>query len=161
MSNPLHVKSPDELVPLTEVLKISGLDFIQGVLQGKYPAPPIAQTLNFVMHAAEKGRVAFRGAPRFDSSNPMGGIHGGWYGTLLDSAMSCAVQTMLPVGSVYTTLEYKINITRAITLGMEIEAVGTVQHSGRTTGVAAGIIRGVDDGKTYATGLATCLILRP
>ncbi|MDG1530291.1 MAG: PaaI family thioesterase [Paracoccaceae bacterium] len=161
MSEPIFVDSPSELISLNEMLKISGLEFVQGILEGKYSAPPISKTLNFWLHSAEKGRVVFRGAPQYSSLNPMGGVHGGWYGTLLDSTMSCAVQTMQPAGSGYTTLEFKTNITRAIPVGMEIEAIGTIQHSGRSTGVAEGIIRGVEDGKTYATGLATCLVLKP
>jgi uncharacterized protein (TIGR00369 family) len=91
----------------------------------------------------------------------MGTVHGGWYGTLLDSAMACAVMTAVPKGSTYTTLEYKVNVTRALPPGTEIEAVGTVSHAGRSTGVAEGAIRGVLDGKLYATGSTTCLILTP
>ena len=88
-------------------------------------------------------------------------VHGGWYGTLLDSCMACAVMTKLPRGATYTTLEYKINITRAIPAGMEIVATGLVQHAGRSTGVANGEIRGAQDGKLYATGSTTCMIFAP
>ena len=90
----------------------------------------------------------------------MGGVHGGWYGTLLDSCMSCAVMTMVPKGSVYTTLEYKVNLTRAIPLGTEIHATGLCDHAGRTTAVARGEIRDAN-GRLYATGTATCLIMQP
>jgi uncharacterized protein (TIGR00369 family) len=102
----------------------------------------------------------FRGAPEFKTTNPMGTVHGGWYGTLLDSAMACAVMTKVPRGSVYTTLEYKINILRSIPLGMTIDCTGIVDHAGRSTGVATGEIRGVDDGKLYATGSTTCIIMK-
>ena len=105
--------------------------------------------------------VRFRGTPDFAHSNPMGTVHGGWYGTLLDSCMACAVMTKVPRGSLYTTLEYKVNITRAIPLGMEILATGSVDHAGKTTGVAHGEIRGAEDGKLYATGSTTCLIMTP
>ena len=108
----------------------------------------------------QRGTVTFRGTPEFKVCNPMGTVHGGWYGTLLDSAMACAVMTKVPRGSVYTTLEYKINITRAIPPGMLIECVGTVEHSGRSTGVANGTLRGVEDGKLYATGSTTCIIMK-
>ena len=86
-------------------------------------------------------------------------LHGGWYGTLLDSAMACAVMTRVPKGSVYTTLEYKINILHSIPLGTEIACVGTCQHAGRSTGIAVGEIRGVEDGRLYATGSTTCIIM--
>ncbi|MFO7771785.1 MAG: PaaI family thioesterase, partial [Roseovarius gahaiensis] len=79
---------------------------------------------------------------------------------ILDSCMGCAVMTKVPRGSVYTTLEYKVNITRAIPLGLRVRATGVVDHAGRSTGVASGEIRGIDDGKLYATGSTTCLIMK-
>jgi uncharacterized protein (TIGR00369 family) len=74
--------------------------------------------------------------------------------------MACAVMTKVPKGSFYTTLEYKINITRTIPLGTEILAIGSVDHAGRSTGVAHGEIRGVKDDKLYATGSTTCIIMQ-
>jgi len=79
---------------------------------------------------------------------------------LLDSCMACAVMTKVPQGSIYTTLEYKVNLTRNIPLGTEIIAIGQTDHAGRTTGVAHGEIRGAQDGKLYATGSTTCLIMK-
>lgn len=152
--------SPADLLDMDELLSMSGLAFMTGMLEGTLPGPPIAQTMGYRLHAVEDGRVTFRGAPKFNVTNPMGTVHGGWYGTLLDSAMACAVMTRVPAGSVYTTLEYKINITRAIPLGMEIDCTGTVDHAGRSTGVATGEIRGVEDGRLYATGSTTCIIMK-
>ena len=73
--------------------------------------------------------------------------------------MACAVMTKVPKGSVYTTLEYKINILRSIPLGTEVRAIGQTQHVGRSTGVAIGEIRGVADDRLYATGSTTCIIM--
>lgn len=151
--------SPSELLPLSHVLSISGFAFMQGVLSGKYPQPPIGGVLNYAVTEVSDGRVVFRGIPEFQHTNPMGTVHGGWYGTLLDSCMACAVMTKVPQGSVYTTLEYKVNIIRAIPLGTQIIAEGLTDHAGRSTGVAHGEIRGADDGKLYATGSTTCLIM--
>ena len=151
--------TPDDLVPRDQLLSMSGLEFMQGILEGRLPQPPISGVLDYHLHLVEKGRVVFRGAPDFQPPNPLGTVHGGWYGTLLDSAMACAVMTEVPKGHWYTTLEYKVNITRAIPLGMLIEADGIVQHAGRKTGVAQGTIRGVEDGRVYATGSTTCIIL--
>ncbi len=109
---------------------------------------------------AERTDLDLSGAPEFNVCNPMGTVHGGWYGTLLDSAMACAVMTKVPRGSVYTTLEYKVNILRAIPLGMQIDCIGTIDHVGRSTGVAHGEIRGVEDGKLYATGSTTCIVMK-
>ncbi len=148
-----------ELLKTEDILEMSGLDFMRGILEGRLPAPPISKALGYKLHEVEDGRVVFRGTPEFETTNPMGTVHGGWYGTLLDSAMACAIMTRVPKGSIYTTLEYKINITRAIPLGMTIDCIGEVDHSGRSTGVAHGEIRGVDDGKLYATGSTTCIIM--
>ncbi|THH37360.1 PaaI family thioesterase [Aliishimia ponticola] len=153
--------SPADLPTPQETLGMSGLEFMQAVLAGEIPGPPIGQTLGYELLSVEEGRAVFRGAPSFEKTNPMGTVHGGWYGTLLDSAMACAVMTRVPKGSVYTTLEYKVNILRPIPLGMMIDCVGTTDHVGRSTGVAHGEIRGVEDGKLYATGSTTCIVMTP
>lgn len=153
-------QSPDDLLALPEVLKISGLEFMQRILDGTNPGPPIGEIMGYTLHAVEDGRVVFRGAPQFNVTNPLGTVHGGWYGTLLDSAMACAVMTKVPQGSVYTTLEFKINILRAIPLGTQIDCVGVIDHVGRSTGVAHGEIRGVEDNKLYATGSTTCIVMK-
>lgn len=152
-------QSPDDLMSQAEALTMTGLEFMQAIIDGKQPGPPIAATMGYTLHKIEEGRAVFRGAPEFNVTNPMGTVHGGWYGTLLDSAMACAVMTKVPRGSTYTTLEYKINIIRSIPLGMMIDCIGVVDHSGRSTGIAHGEIRGVEDGKLYATGTTTCIIL--
>lgn len=143
-----------------DILNISGLEFMQGMLSGEIAQPPIGVPMNYALDRVEAGRVVFRGTPEFRHCNPMGGLHGGWYGTLLDSCMACAVMTCVPKGSLYTTLEYKINITRALPPGTEILAIGTLEHGGRSTGVARGEIRGAADGRLYATGSTTCLIMK-
>lgn len=141
------------------LLSMSGLAFMEQMLAGQLPRPPIAEGMNYTLTSVAEGRVVFTGTPRPGHCNPMGGVHGGWYGTLLDSCMGCAVMTKVPKGRFYTTLEYKINITRALAPGTEITAEGLVDHAGRTTAVAHGEIRGVADGKLYATGTTTCLIM--
>ncbi|MEM9437478.1 MAG: PaaI family thioesterase [Pseudomonadota bacterium] len=153
-------KTPEELPTREALLAVSGLEFMEQMLRGEISRPPISGLLNYRAHKVEAGMVEFRGAPEFSHTNPMGGVHGGWYGTLLDSCMACAVMTTVPRGSFYTTLEYKVNITRALPVGMEIAAIGTVSHAGRSTGVSTGEIRGLEDGKLYASGSTTCLIMK-
>ncbi|MBR9652241.1 PaaI family thioesterase [Thalassovita aquimarina] len=152
--------SPDDLPSQDELLGISGLEAMQRMQRGESSGPPISRLLNYTLSEVEDGRVVFRGSPTFDATNPMGTVHGGWYGTVLDSCMACAVMTKVPRGSVYTTLEYKINILRPIPLGTEVEAIGVAQHVGRSTGIANGEIRGVEDGRLYATGSTTCIIMK-
>jgi uncharacterized protein (TIGR00369 family) len=150
----------DDLASLDDLLQRSGLAFMQDMVAGRLPGPPIGATLGFRPVLAEDGRVVFEGTPEFNTLNPMRGVHGGWYGAILDSCMACAAMTKVPQGSVYTTLEYKVNITRPLPLGTEIECTGLVDHAGRSTGVAHGEIRGLADGKLYATGTTTCIIMK-
>ncbi|WP_298497395.1 PaaI family thioesterase [uncultured Maritimibacter sp.] len=154
-----HATRPEDLPTFAEARAVSGLEFMQKMLAGDFAGPPISALMNYECVEVAPGRVVFRGSPKFEFCNPIGTVHGGWYGTLLDSCMACAVMTTVPKGSSYTTLEYKINIVRAIPLGTEVEAIGTIQHGGRSTGVANGEIRGVADGRLYATGSTTCIVM--
>ncbi len=152
--------SPEQLPDRATILSLSGLEFMQAMQRGEISRPPISALMNYTLDTVAPGQVTFRGTPEFNHTNPMGGVHGGWYGTLLDSCMACAVMTTVPKGSVYTTLEYKVNLTRRIPPGTEILAIGRIDHAGRTTGVSHGEIRGARDGKLYATGSTTCLIMK-
>lgn len=152
--------SPDQMPDLEMTLSMSGLEFMHAMQDGAISRPPISALMNYTLAHVEAGKVVFRGKPAFEHTNPAGGVHGGWYGTLLDSCMSCAVMTMTPKGSVYTTLEYKVNLTGAIPVGSTILATGTIDHAGRTTGVAHGEIRDAETGTLYATGSTTCLVMK-
>ena len=154
-------KEVKDVLSMGEILEISGLDMMEGILKGIYPAAPIANILNYKVHAVDKGRVVFRGTPNLESRNPMGTLHGGWYGTILDSAMACAVMTTLPAGKIQTTLEFKVNIIRSIPIGVTVDAVGTVEHSGKSTGVAVGSLVDIKTGKLYASSSTTCIVMTP
>ena len=90
--NGLSPKETQDVLSMEEILEIPGLEMMQGILKGIYPAAPIAKILNYKVQAVKKGKVVFRGKPNLASRNPMGTLHGGWYGTILDSAMACAVR---------------------------------------------------------------------
>ncbi len=149
----------DDLPSTDDLLDRTGLEFMQDVLTGRLAYAPIGRTMGFRPVAVEKGKVVFEGKPEFPVANPWRSVHGGWYGTVLDSCMGCAVMTMLEKGKFYTTLEYKVNITRALPLGMTVTATGLVQHAGRRSAVAQGEIRGAEDGRLYATGTTTCIVM--
>ena len=153
-------KTPFTPPDIDRMLSMSGLDYLHAMLREPELCPPITATMNYRIETVSPGKVTCVGRPAFEHTNPMGGVHGGWYGTLLDTCMACAVMTAVPKGAIYTTLEYKVNLTRAIPIGTEIIATGYLDHAGRSTGVAHGEIRGVDDGKLYATGSTTCLIMQ-
>ena len=142
-----------------QVLGLSGLEIFRAMMRGELPAPPICQTLGFLMVEAEPGHVVFQGRPDFAYYNPLGSVHGGWYATLLDSAVACAVHSTLPAGRSYTTLELKVNMIKALSVKVPlVRAAGRVVHVGRQTAVAEGRIIGAD-GTLYAHATTTCLIL--
>jgi uncharacterized protein (TIGR00369 family) len=152
-------KTPEDLLPLDRVREMSGIEFLRAVAEGRLAGPPIAGVLNFRLKEIAEGRVVFSGRPEFAAMNPIGTVHGGWYGTILDSCMACAVQSLLPRGVLYTTLEYKVNILRPVPPGTEVHAIGEAQHVGRSTGVARGEVRGAENGRLYATGSTTCIVI--
>ena len=146
------------VAPLETLKSMSGLEFLQALIDRRLPAPPITRTLGFLLTEVAEGRALFRGQPTFEHYNPIGSVHGGWAATLLDSCMGCAVQSTLPQGSGYTTLEFKINLVRGMTDKTgQVEAEGTIVQSGRRVGVAEGRITD-GEGRLLAFGTTTCLI---
>lgn len=136
----------------------SGLELLQAMLRGELPYPPIARTLDFQLLEVGEGRAVFQGAPGPGHLNPMGGIHGGWYATLLDSALGCAVHTMMPPGRGYTTAELGVNLVKAIgTKVQRVRAEGRVLHCGRQLATAEARLVG-PDGTLYAHATTTCLV---
>ncbi len=140
-----------------QVGHLSGLEVFNAILTGKLPYASVGKLLDYSLVSVELGQVVFQGSPSNEFLNPMGTVHGGWYGTLLDSAMGCAVHTMLPAGRGFTTAEYSINMVRGVKLGGVYRTIGKVLHSGRKMATAEGRI--VDaDGKLYAHGTTTCFV---
>ena len=136
----------------------SGLELMQAMLRGELPYAPIARTLDFQLLEVGEGRAVFQGAPGPGHLNPMGGIHGGWYATLLDSALGCAVHTMMPPGRGYTTAELGVNLVKAIgTKVQRVRAEGRVLHCGRQLATAEARLVG-PDGTLYAHATTTCLV---
>lgn len=136
----------------------TGLQIMQAMLAGALPYPHIAETLDFSLVEVSPGQAIFQGVPQLKHYNPLGTVHGGWYATLLDSAVGCAVHTLLPAGQGYTTAELSVNIVRAASHSSgPLRAVGTVLHCGRQLATAEGRIVG-PDGKLYAHATTTCLV---
>jgi uncharacterized protein (TIGR00369 family) len=114
--------------------------------------------MDFSLIEVSPGRAVFQGLPQTRHLNPMGTVHGGWYATLLDSALGCAVHTTMPPGRGYTTAELSVNLVRGAVPGREpLRAIGQVIHSGRQLATAEGRI--VDAaGRVYAHATTTCLV---
>jgi len=140
--------------------ELSGMDYVRSIFAGELPPPPIATLLGFRGVEAEPGRAVFEILPGDEHYNPIGSVHGGVALTLLDSAMGCAVHTLLEAGVGYATLEVKANFVRPITseTGL-VRCEGTVLHAGSRVATAEG--RVVDAaGTLLAHGTTTCLIMR-
>jgi len=152
-----HSRAPG-VVPLDTLRDLSGLELMTGLIEGRYPPPPIAVLMNFSVVEVEEGRAVFAAKPSVDHYNPLGGVHGGYISTLLDSCMGCAIHTRLKAGKGYTTLELKVNFIRGVTADTgEVRAEGNVIHVGGQTATAEG--RLIDSrGRLLAHGTTTCLI---
>src|SRR5437660_12579470 len=113
---------------------ISGIEYLKALQSGELPPPPIAVLMDMWITEVSEGRVVFAAEPAEYHYNPLGTVHGGVMATLLDSALGCAVQSMLPAGTSYTTLELKVNYLRPITA-----KTGTVYAEGKLIHVRARI----------------------
>ncbi|MDD5334148.1 MAG: PaaI family thioesterase [Rhodoferax sp.] len=146
------VARPDQVAGKT------GLELMQAMLRGELPFPPIAQTLDFTIVEIGHGHAVFQGTPGAAHLNPMGTVHGGWFATLLDSALGCSVHTRMAAGQAYTTAELSVNIVRALTPKVtRVRAEGKVIHCGRQLATAEGRLIG-PDGTLYAHATTTCLV---
>ncbi len=136
----------------------SGLEQMQAMLRGELPFAAIAHTLDFLVVAIGDGTATFQGTPGPKHLNPMGSVHGGWFATILDSALGCAVHTKMLPGRGYTTAELSVNIVRALTPKVQrVRAIGRVIHCGRQLATADAQLVG-PDGTLYAHATTTCLV---
>lgn len=141
-----------------QMAHLDGLQFMQAMLRGELPHAAIATTLDFMLIEVDRGRAVFQGTPGAAHLNPLGTVHGGWFATLLDSALGCAVHTLMPVGRAYTTAELSVRLVRAITPKVpRVRAIGEVVHAGRQMATAEARLVGAD-GTLYAHGSTTCLV---
>jgi uncharacterized protein (TIGR00369 family) len=142
-----------------EILKShDGLAFLQGIIAGTQPNPPISELLGFHLTQIEQGRAVFEGLTEYRHYNPIGTVHGGFAATLLDSALGCAIFSTLLRGDAWTTLELKVNFVRPMTkdTGL-VRAEGRIIHRGRTLATSEGDLKD-RAGKLYAHALTTCMI---
>jgi uncharacterized protein (TIGR00369 family) len=146
------------VTPTNIMASMPGIDFVRAIFAGKLPTPPIMQTIEPFDYAAEPGVITFQSVPGFQHYNPIGSVHGSYAAALLDSAMGLAVHSMLPAGSGYTTLEFKISFIRGMT-----KDTGPVRSEGRTLSVgrrAATAEGRITDskGRLLAHATTTCLV---
>jgi uncharacterized protein (TIGR00369 family) len=146
------------VTPTQVMASMTGLDFVRAFFAGKLPAPPIMQTIEPYDQTAEPGHVVFYSVPGFRHYNPIGSVHGGYAATLLDSVMGLAVHTMLPAGSGYTTLEFKISFIKGMTQDTGVvRSEGRVLNVGRRAATAEARITDAK-GRLLAHATTTCLV---
>ena len=136
----------------------TGREILEAMMSGELPYPPMNETMNMALLEVDDGRAVFQGIPLPQHYNPLGTVHGGWFATLLDSALGCAVQATLPAGRSYTTAELSVNIVRPASHKTgPLRAVGRVIHGGRQTATAEARIED-EKGKLYAHATTTCFV---
>ncbi|WP_018606528.1 PaaI family thioesterase [Uliginosibacterium gangwonense] len=136
----------------------SGREILEAMMSGELPYPPMNETMNMALLEVGDGHAVFQGIPLLPHYNPLGTVHGGWFATLLDSALGCAVQTTLPAGRSYTTAELSINIVRpALHTTGPLRAIARVLHRGGQMATAEARVED-EKGRLYAHATATCFV---
>jgi uncharacterized protein (TIGR00369 family) len=147
------------VVPREVAAGVSGIEFLSAIKDGAYPVPPFAATADIWIAEVEKGRVVFEARPSARFYNPLGTVHGGWISGLLDSAMGCAVHSMLPRGQLYTTVDMTVSFVRPVfekTGKLRCEA--KIVHAGSRIATAEGRLWDAS-GTLVAHGTETCVVM--
>lgn len=152
------IRWEDPLATAARGREMSGLELLEAIRAGRLPPPPIAVLLGFSIVELGEGQVTFAVTPAEYHYNPIGVVHGGVAATLLDTAMGCAVQSKLPRGRAYTTLDVQVRYLRPLTLETgRVLGMGLVVHAGGRIATAEGRITD-EAGRLYATGTTSCLL---
>jgi uncharacterized protein (TIGR00369 family) len=139
---------------------LNGYDRLVAMQRGELSPPPAVALLGLHLDEVTPGRTVFSMLADEIHENPMGTMHGGIVATLVDTAMGCALSSLLPSDAGFTTLELKTNFVRAITQATgRVYAEGTVVHSGGRVAMTEAKVRD-DSGALYAHATSTCLIMR-
>jgi uncharacterized protein (TIGR00369 family) len=143
----------------TEVFGKTGREILQAIIDGDLPQPPISETMSFWITEIGSGFAVFEGEPGPHLLNPMGGVHGGWALTLIDSACGCAGYSLLAAGTSFATVETKANFSRPIT--KDTGRVRTESHVlAQGTRIISAEARVLSrDGKVLAHGTSTIMVL--
>lgn len=139
-------------------LEMTGLEIMQAFAKGVFPTPGIARTVPMAPVAVEEGRVVFEATANEGHTNPLGGVHGGFAATVLDSVTGCATHTVLPAGKRYGTIELNVKMCKAIPFHKTLRAEGRVINATSRLVISEGDIRD-ENGVFYAFATATCMIL--
>ncbi|MFD5144038.1 PaaI family thioesterase [Streptomyces sp. NPDC058401] len=148
----------DPEIPARAARGMAGLDFLREVQAGRVARPPIGRTLDFELDEVEHGRAVFSLLPGEEHYNPIGSVHGGVFATLLDSAAGCAVQSTLPQGMAYTSLDLTVKFLRPISVDTgRVRAIGTVLNAGRRIALAQAELVDAQD-RLLAHATSSCML---
>lgn len=139
--------------------EMTGLQLLQAMCDGRIPAPSMSETIPMQPYEVSEGTICFKVKANNHHLNPLGGVHGGFAATVLDSVTGCAVHSMLEAGAGYGTIDLNIKMCRPIPQNQQLLAIGKVINISKNLGISEGRI--VDEnGKLYAHATATCMIIR-
>jgi uncharacterized protein (TIGR00369 family) len=140
---------------------LRGIEYFRKMMAGELPPPAMLELLGIRLVEVDEGRVVFSATADERFYNGTGVAHGGFAATLLDTALGCAINSTMPVGKRFTTLELKVNLTRPLTKEVgPLRCEAKVVHVGGRTATSEGRI--VDaTGKLYAHGTTTCIVVEP
>lgn len=139
---------------------LTGLQQMQAILNGDIPAPSISEVIPMKPIEVNEGNVTFEAFANESHLNPMGGVHGGFAATVLDTVTACAVHSALPAGVSYSTIDLNIKMVRPVPKNTRLVAKGNLMNLSKSLGISQGTLT-TEDGKLLATATATCLIIRP
>jgi uncharacterized protein (TIGR00369 family) len=158
---PLRIRTvtwDDPVVASRAGSSLSGIEHLRAMAEGRISPPPIMLLLGFNIDEVSEGRVCFTVEPGEHHYNPIGVAHGGLAATLLDSAMGCAVHSLLPKGRGYSTLELKVNFVKALKRDSgRVRAIGNIVHMGSRIATADGRLIGAD-GQLFAHATSTLML---
>lgn len=150
----------DQAERVTAAQALTGLEYVAALADGRVSPPPMNDVIPFDLLAPTQGEVTLRAIPEARFHNPMGIVHGGWLMTLLDSVMGLAGLTTLAAGEICPTHETSVKFFRPVTVGSgPVLVTGRVLSRGGTLIALEGRAEGAD-GKLYAHGTSTCVVVR-
>lgn len=141
-------------------MEMTGLEFLQAMIEGHIPPASISKTIPMQPTEISEGSVTFKAQADHNHLHPLGGVHGGFAATVLDSVTGCAVHTMLPAGVGYGTIDLNVKMCRPLPQNQVLIATGKVINLSKNLGISEGKITD-EEGKLYAYATATCMIIRP
>lgn len=142
-----------------DIKNLSSLQIMQEMSNGNLPMPSMATTIPMKPTLIESGQVTFEVQADQHHLNPLGGIHGGFAATVLDTVTGCAIHTVLEAGAGYGTIDLNIKMCRPIPQNRPLTAIGQIINTSKNLAISEGKIID-EDGKLYAHATATCMIFR-